>query len=226
MTRTNRSRGNTGIRKSLSRRVGQKQVKKTVVVVCEGVLTEPSYIDALKDQPEVRDGAAVRLRIEAANDGGVPLTLVRRAIDIKVRDRIEGQEIDEIWCVFDVEYPRNHPNLSQALSLARRHGIYLAISNPCFELWLMLHFRDQTATLSTAAACAGRRVCDGSSGKGIDASVYMARRETAVGRAHWLEQNHAKNRTTFPHDNPSSGMHHLVASVSQPGASRRPQARG
>ena len=190
------------------------------MVVCEGVSTEPKYIDALRVQPEVRESAAVQLRIEAADKGEVPLTLVRRAIDIRLRDKRKGREIDEIWCVFDVEWPQNHPNLAQAISLARGDGIFLAISNPCFELWLILHFHDQTAFLNTDAACAARRACDGSSGKGLDPSVYLPRRNAAVRRAQWLEQNHIGNGTTFPNDNPSSGMHALVTSVSLQGEER------
>jgi hypothetical protein len=45
---------------------------------------------------------------------------------------------DEIWCVFDVD---DHPNLNDARQLADGRGVALAVSNPCFELWLLLHFR-------------------------------------------------------------------------------------
>ncbi|MGH3940412.1 MAG: RloB family protein, partial [Pseudonocardiaceae bacterium] len=69
------------------------------------------------------------------------------------------------WCVFDVEWPKNHPNLKQAIQLARDHNIRLAISNPCFELWLILHFEDQTAFLNTDEAETRSRKLDGRSGK-------------------------------------------------------------
>jgi hypothetical protein len=38
-----------------------------------------------------------------------------------------------------------HPNFARAIDLADRHGIKLAMSNPCLELWFILHFEDQTA---------------------------------------------------------------------------------
>ena len=47
-----------------------------------------------------------------------------------------------IWCVFDFD---EHPNLSQAITEAAQSGIDVAVSNPCFELWLVLHLQDQTA---------------------------------------------------------------------------------
>lgn len=47
---------------------------------------------------------------------------------------------DEVWCVFDID---EHPNLNDARQLANARGVELASSNPCFELWLLLHFREQ-----------------------------------------------------------------------------------
>jgi hypothetical protein len=44
-----------------------------------------------------------------------------------------------VWCVFDID---SHPNVEDALQMARDNGIHLAISNPCFELWLLLHLRE------------------------------------------------------------------------------------
>ena len=44
-----------------------------------------------------------------------------------------------MWCVFDVD---DHPRVADARQMAADNGIELAISNPCFELWLLLHFRD------------------------------------------------------------------------------------
>ncbi len=75
-----------------------------------------------------------------------PLTLVQRARDHqrtnKRSGRRNGDDFDEIWCVFVVD---DHPQLTQALTEARQSDIGIAISNPCFELWLVLHAHDQTA---------------------------------------------------------------------------------
>ncbi|WP_449060961.1 RloB family protein [Planomonospora algeriensis] len=112
---------------------------------CEGEASEPDYVGALKRLPEVRANTSVSIEIDP--EQGVPLTLVKRAIE-----RIRDDEVDECWCVFDVEWPQNHPNLRQAVRLADEHGIHLAVSNPCFELWLILHFEDQTAFMNTSDA--------------------------------------------------------------------------
>jgi hypothetical protein len=115
--------------------------------------------------------------------------------------------------VFDVESPKPHPNLDRALTLARSNNIRVAISNPCFELWLILHFEDQTGFLDTAAAESRSRRLDGRGGKHIDPTVYLPRRSEAARRSVALASRHAGNGTSFPKDNPSSTMHDLLAAI-------------
>lgn len=197
----------------LKRRVATRRPRKTLVVFCEGEKTEPDYLEALKREPEVRDVAAVDLRVETSHGGSVPLTLVTLAIQERVRSVREEGEIDEFWCVFDVEWPINHPDLKDALRLALRSHIRVAVSNPCFELWLALHFQDQSAWLDTEAACRLRRRHDGTMDKRLDGPLYMPRRTAAARRAAALDKRHGENQTLFPHDNPSSGMYKLLISV-------------
>ena len=100
--------------------------------------------------------------------------------------------------------------------MARDNSIRVAISNPCFELWLVLHYAEQTAWLDTAAAVALRSRYDGSAGKGLDGATYVRRRADAVNRARKLEAMHEGDRREFPNDNPSSGMFRLVEAVEPP----------
>ncbi|MFG2038221.1 RloB family protein [Dactylosporangium sp. NPDC048998] len=203
---------------SLRRKVGERQPRKTLVILCEGQRTEPEYLDALRRDREVHDVAAVDIRIESNASGAVPLTLVRRAIEIRERARQEQSEIDEIWCVYDVEWPKHHPSLTEARDLAQRNGINLAVSNPCFELWLVLHFRDYRRFLDNEEARRVRRDHDGSADKGIDGVVYMPYKRDAARRAAALDRVHQQNGNRIPNDNPSSGMHRLMESVLPPQA--------
>jgi hypothetical protein len=200
----------------LKRKVATRKPRKTLVVFCEGERTEPEYLDALKRQPSVRDVAAVDLRVETGQGGSVPRTLVAMAIEARSRAIHEEAEIDEFWCVFDVEWPRNHPGLIEAVQHARASGIQLAVSNPCFELWLILHFQDHTAWQDNNQARRLRRQLDGSSDKGLDAAKYMPLTAGAARRAAGLDRRHLRDGTVFPHDNPSSGMHRLLAAVEPP----------
>jgi hypothetical protein len=201
-------------RRPLKRRVANRTPRKTLLVFCEGTRTEPEYLAALKREPDVRDAAAVDIRIESSGGGAVPETLVCRAREAQRRASEEEGEIDEIWCVFDVEWPTNHPRLKEAVEEARQSGIHLAVSNPCFELWLVLHFQAQNAWLDNSDARKLRRKHDGSADKGLDGQVYMPHRGVAAGRAEALDRQHREADTAFPHNNPSSGMHQLLRSVS------------
>jgi hypothetical protein len=200
-------------RRSLKRKVAIRAPRKTFLIFCEGERTEPEYLEALKKQPFVRDVASVDLRVEPKHGGAMPGKLVSMAVDAHSKAIAEDAEIDEFWCVFDVEWPVNHPDLKDAIDQAHRNGIQLAISNPCFELWLILHFRDHGGWLDNGHAKRLRQQLDGSNDKGLDVARYMPLVSDAARRAAKLDERHRRDGTPFPEDNPSSGMYRLLASV-------------
>ncbi len=198
---------------SLRREIAIDAPKRTFLVFCEGERTEPDYLEALKQEPEVSDGASVKIQVADDPRGAVPYTLVSAAAASKSRSLEEADEIDEVWCLFDVECPDNHPNLKEAVDLANRDNIGLAISNPCFELWLALHFEDHTDCLTTDEAVELRSSHDGSSDKSVDGPAYMPRRSKAYRRAGYLDRMHQRKGNAFPDDNPSSGMFRFLEAI-------------
>lgn len=177
----------------------------------EGALTEPLYLQGLKGCDAVRVASAVTL--ELVPGAAVPYPLVERAPARKARDEAQGEAADEYWCVIDVEAPVPHPRLEEALVLAERHGIKVARSNPCFEVWLILHFADQTGWLTTGDAQALRRQLDGGRGKSLEWKRYEPRVAEAYARARSSAQRHTRERTPCPADNPSSTMPDLLDAV-------------
>jgi hypothetical protein len=137
--------------RGLRRRGPTRDPLPLILVVCEGRVTEPEYVEAFR----IAHGAnTVRVRVESP--GGDPRALVDRAVELRNeaerearRARDPNLRYDEVWCVFDVD---QHPRLDDALAMAARSSIELAVSNPCFELWLLLHFAEQTAHLSSKQA--------------------------------------------------------------------------
>ena len=55
------------------------------------------------------------------------------------RKRDSFEERDQVWAVFDRD---EHPNFDKAISHCKKWGIGIGRSNPCFELWLILHETD------------------------------------------------------------------------------------
>ena len=56
------------------------------------------------------------------------------------------QDLDERWLVLDCDHyikPNHLKSFQQAINRARQEKVNVALSNPCFELWLLLHHVDQ-----------------------------------------------------------------------------------
>ena len=85
--------------KKLKRHVAWRPEKRRIIVFCEGRVSEPDYINGLKRLPRTRYNAAVEVEIDP--HPGTPLTLVKRAVERRRTDH----DVDELWCVFDVEWP-------------------------------------------------------------------------------------------------------------------------
>ena len=122
------------------RRTPSREPKPVILIVCEGQKTEPQYLEGFK-----RACHNPRVEIKISDRHGVPRTLVEIAKHLKAeREKAAKQYEDEniaydsVWCVFDID---EHPNVPDARQMARDNEIEVAISNPCFELWLLLHFR-------------------------------------------------------------------------------------
>lgn len=62
--------------------------------------------------------------------------------------KVDYEENDERWMVLDTDHciePNHYPSFIQAINEARQAGIKIALSKPCFELWLLLHHVDAEA---------------------------------------------------------------------------------
>lgn len=77
---------------------------------------------------------------------GVPQTIAsaavsaaRRASKRRGRPRNSYEERDQVWAVFDKD---EHPGFEDAVASCEANGVAVARSNPCFEVWLVLHERD------------------------------------------------------------------------------------
>ena len=193
--------------RSIQRRRPSREPKYRILVVCEGKKTEPGYLRQL--QHHVRN---LRVHVEPVGPAGVPVTVVRKALELRKqaehearRQRDENLLWDQVWAVFDMD---EHPNVTDARQLAIANDIRLAISNPCFELWALLHFADQRAHLERddARAKLQQHV------RGYDKELPFARihagYDAAVRRARELDA--AAERAGRPGRNPTTGIHVLT----------------
>jgi hypothetical protein len=111
------------------------ETRKRFLIVCEGEKTEPNYFAGF--QNELRTIAF----LEIIPAGRVSLSLVKEAK--KLKDEDGEYKDDEVWCVFDRDFKAensNQKNFNEAIELAKRNNINLAVSNDAFELWFLLHY--------------------------------------------------------------------------------------
>jgi hypothetical protein len=125
----------------LRRRGPQRNPKAEIVVVCEGKVTEPQYLVELARH--YRSLISMDLIIEKG--AGVPLSILKRAREMLHRRDGDFGKNDQVWAVFDRD---DHPEVTRAINEAVASGISVGFSNPCFELWLVLHYRDHDAPVS------------------------------------------------------------------------------
>jgi hypothetical protein len=120
---------------AVQRRSRHQPEKTRLLIIGEGRETEPNYFWGL--QRAVRQRFSVEVK---EGKGGSCLTVVQHAIDELERAARRGEDFDEVWCVLDVERAGQREQVTKARTLTNRHGIRLALSHPCFEVWLLAHF--------------------------------------------------------------------------------------
>jgi hypothetical protein len=183
------------------------------MVFTEGKKTESIYITYWNRL--YRDRAIVTI---APHEHTTPFELAEAAAaqrrkDLKEASRGRGAAYDQYWCVFDVD---EHPKIPDALILARDNNINVALSNPCFELWLLIHFDRQEAYIDRRDAQKRSQEylkCD----KVLTdeaLNILFTKYSIAKSRAKALEQKHKGDGSEQPW-NPYSDAWKLVEAIKQ-----------
>lgn len=120
---------------SRRRRPPTRRSRPLVLVVCGAKRTEMQYLSGLRAHLGSR-----AIDIQIVDHPRSPEHVVTYARDYVRRSHTD---FDETWCVVDVD----NFDLNRARRTAVGAGIELAISSPCFELWLLLHYEQCAAYL-------------------------------------------------------------------------------
>ena len=112
---------------TLERPMPSLSIKPTILIVCEGKNTEPSYF---------RQFRLSSATIKTIGEGYNTTSLVNRTMQIA-----QGINYDQVWCVFDKD-DFNENDFNNAIEVAKANNYGVAYSNQAFEYWLILHFDD------------------------------------------------------------------------------------
>ena len=139
-----------------SRKLKQTSKRTVFFVAMEGSVTERKYFDALIKAYNLRN---VRL-LKKSRTRSSPLDVVKRLEkQLGNRTNDHSDALDErYWAVFDTDR-RPIETLQSVSKRAAKKNICIAASNPCFEIWLMLH-QGAVADFSGLEGSAATGGCD------------------------------------------------------------------
>lgn len=190
---------------SFRRRAGKTLPRSITLIVCEGE-TEQEYLRAARIRYELTTAEII---LAENTKGSAPISVVECA---KEKSEEPGS-YDKIYCVFD---RNSHPSFDKARQtiriLANRKKkplpIEEAISIPCFEVWVLLHFERTDAPFDCCANVIDRVRNHLPGYEKADSAIarqLIAHVDTAVENAAWLEARAANND-----DNPYTSVQQIL----------------
>lgn len=145
------------------------------------------------------------------------MTLANAAVTaIRKLNRKKKPLRDQVWTVFDRD---NHSEFDNAVELCKKHNIGIARSDPCFELWLILHLQD----FDKSCTCRDIQrelealdpTYDKNRGKKPDCDTLVHNIEEAERRA--MKQLERRNQEGNPFGNPSTTVGDLTRRIREAG---------
>lgn len=157
------------------------------IIATEGAKTEKSYFEIFQDS---------RIKVEVITTEGdnksAPQYVIERLNEFA--QQYDFGEEDTLWLVLDVDR-WGAKNLSLVCREAKQKKYFLAISNPCFEVWLCLHLNDLDPNDRTCDHFNKRlRLILGSyNNSNLDTAPFVEHIEDAIRRAKQLHPNAKHN---------------------------------
>ena len=197
-----------------NRRKGRKSrklpPKPIFLITCEGK-TEKVYFDEIRIKKRI-----VKDRIKIFDSVGCkgtdPLNLVSCA-KAKRRElkQTTGIDYDQVWCVFDCD---DHNNINAAMNKAKANNVSIAFSNPCFEIWPLIHFKEQMAYIRRDHVLRELKrngyLPNYNKGDNGLFGILEDRLPVAIGRAKAQRDFHKNNQRNTT-ENPSTNIDEIVA---------------
>lgn len=194
----------------IQRRKPFREQYERILIVCEGTKTEPKYFGAMKRKLHLTS-----LVVEGKHCKSEPDKVVGYAVELKTKAAVHPEEaFDHVWCILDVEAPTPHAPLEKAINTAKAEGIKLALSNPCFEYWYILHYKKTSAPFHTSkAVVASLEKYHPQYQKGSDdivEAIYPDTKTAIKNAKEVLKEKHCGEDLSKSGCNPSTHVHKIV----------------
>ncbi len=188
----------------MNRKGNYRKQKNLIVIVSQGLETEPNYFKHFH-----KENSQFLLKIKAK--GKDPISLMKYAKFLKENEFALSRN-DKIYCIYDID-STPEKLLKNAQQLAEKYGLISCISNPCFELWYLLHFAYSTSCLNSYSDV----MSDLSKhmqnyGKNVDVhDQLLSMQPNAIRHAKMLDEHHKRvGICSIRGCNPSTEIYKLV----------------
>lgn len=136
--------------RNLVRKIKQRESYDSVLIVCEGIKTEPYYFEEVRKYFHLSQANVV---IDP-NSESSPISVVDYSIKLINQAIRDKNPYTKVYCVIDRD---RHPSFSQAISkITGFNSTYTSlnsgISIPCFEYWILMHFESTTSPFGASGA--------------------------------------------------------------------------
>ena len=199
-----------------------RRTKPVILIVTEGEKSEPKYFQHFRTRQN-----NVEVRVVPNSKNGCKtdyLNLIRKASRICKEDDLTPKSGDSVWIITDgdVNYQakdavkKKNEALAWARTIAEKEAYSLLISNPCFELWYLLHLRYTTAHLQDYGAVKKALEQAGIKDYEKHSDLYeqlVSETSEAIKRAKCLETHQVENGFVLPlgiDANPFTEVYKLV----------------
>lgn len=198
--------------KKLQRSRAKQSSYDRVLIVCEGEKTEPNYLNELIGEFRLN---SANIKVDGSSDSSPDRVWVyaKRLYQKSVN---QGDAYDRVYCVFDQDQHAHYQRTIEEINRSKPVTVFRAITSvPCFEYWLLLHWRDSARPYYSVE---GKSSCDGVLAelkrqmpdycKG-DTGLFVRLRPQMEQAISWSEKVLKQGRREGS-DNPSTLMHELV----------------
>jgi len=124
-------------RRDFKRPFGKKEKRRVFIVASEGRLSENGYFSQFNN---VSWSIFVKVRTVKKNNKSAPHQVLKYMKKYLSENHLESN--DKAWIVIDTDH-WNEDEIQKIHEWAQSHENYgIAVSNPNFEYWLLLHFEE------------------------------------------------------------------------------------
>ena len=188
-----------------------REPKKIILIVCEGE-TEKKYFNTFRTRYR-NNNIKIHTDFILQNDSInlIKFTKTKRSL---VKD-FDANEKDCAWCVFDVDNNTDKV-LKKVNDFAKKANIEIALSNPCIELWFLLHYKEVHSQISVQDSLSKLKEFIPNYKKGkIDYTILSKNTQKAISNAKKLNETHEKNQIDLitTKSNPSTQVFKLIESI-------------